>query len=120
MRRHAAGVCIVSVGTGEAVNGMAVTAATSFSMEPPSMLVCINETASIADDLREGVAFALTLLGCGHETVATAFSTKPIGRPRFDHGRWRLTEGALHGSRTPPPTWLARPFAPSPMAPTEL
>ena len=35
MRRHAAGVCIISTGTGYEVNGMAVTAATSFSLAPP-------------------------------------------------------------------------------------
>ena len=95
MRRHAASVCIVSVGLGEAVNGMAVTAATSFSMDPPSMLVCVNEGASIAQDLQEGVAFSLTLLGRGHEDVASAFSRKPSGRTRFDHGRWRLQAGEL-------------------------
>ena len=95
MRRHAAGVCIISVGAGEAVNGMAVTAATSFSMDPPSMLVCVNENASLAQALREGDAFGLTLLGGGHEAIAAAFSRKPSGRPRFDHGRWRLEAGAL-------------------------
>ena len=95
MRRHAASVCIISIGAGEDVNGMAATAATSFSMEPPSMLVCINESASIAQHLQEGVAFGLTLLGCGQESVAAAFSRKPSGRPRFDHGRWRLELGKL-------------------------
>ncbi len=95
MRRHAASVCIVSVGAGEAVNGMAVTSATSFSMDPPSMLVCINESASIAQDLTEGVAFGLTLLGRGQEAIAAAFSRKPSGRSRFDNGRWRLRTGEL-------------------------
>ena len=95
MRRHAAGVCIVTVGSGEVVNGMAVTAATSFSMDPPSMLVCINEGASIAEALREGVPFGLTLLSRGHEPVAAAFSRKPSGRARFDHGLWRLEADAL-------------------------
>ena len=34
MRRHAAGVCVITLGTGEEVNGMAATAVTSFSMDP--------------------------------------------------------------------------------------
>ena len=59
------------------------------------MLVCVNESASIAQDLEEGVAFGLTLLGRGQEAVAAAFSRKPSGRPRFDHGRWRFEAGAL-------------------------
>ena len=95
MRRHTAGVCIISVGAGEVINGMAVTAATSFSMAPPSMLVCINESASIAQDLTEGAAFGLTLLGRGHDAVADAFSRKPSGRRRFDHGRWQLEANGL-------------------------
>lgn len=99
MRRHAAGVCIVSTGEGEDVNGMAVTSATSFSFDPPSVLVCVNETASIAARLGEGCVFGLTLLGRAHEAVAAAFSRKPSGRPRFDHGAWMLEAGE--------PPWLA-------------
>ena len=90
MRRHASGVCIVTAGSGEDVNGMAVTAATSFSMEPPSILVCINHSASISQALHQGRRFGLTILGSHHQDVAAAFSRKPSGRPRFENGRWRL------------------------------
>ena len=93
MRRHAAGVCIISIGEGDQVNGMAVTSATSFSFDPPSVLVCVNERASIATWLREECEFGLTVLGGRHEAVAAAFSRKPSGRPRFDHGAWRLEPG---------------------------
>ncbi len=95
MRRHAAGVCILSTGTGDAVNGMAVTAATSFSAEPPAMLVCVNQSASICAQLSLGTCFCLTLLGTQHAAVAQAFSRKPAGRPRFDHGGWLLEPGHL-------------------------
>ncbi len=93
MRRHASGVCIVTAGLGEDVNGMAVTAASSFTMEPPSILVCINRSASISESLGEGDRFGLTVLGNHHQDVAAAFSRKPSGRPRFDHGRWILRPG---------------------------
>lgn len=93
MRRHASGVCIVTTGCGDAVNGMAVTAATSFSMEPPSVLVCVNRSASISERLTEGARFGLTVLGRQHEAVAAAFSRKPSGRPRFDGAPWRLPSG---------------------------
>ena len=98
MRRHAAGVCVISVGAGEQVNGMAATAVASFSMAPAAMLVCVNEQASIAQALSEGVAFGLTLLGRQHESVAVAFSRKPSGRGRFSHPDWRLDPEA--------PPWL--------------
>ena len=92
MRRHVAGVCVISAGDGERLNGMAVTSATSFSMEPPAVLVCVNETASLAPELIEGARFGLTVLGRGHEEVAAAFGRKPGGRARFNHSDWRMPQ----------------------------
>lgn len=99
MRLHAASVCIISVGEGEAVNGMAATAVCSFSMEPPSLLICVNKSASISGELSTGTLFGVTLLGRQHERIAAAFSRKPSGRLRYKHGNWRLESGA--------PPWLA-------------
>ena len=98
MRRHAAGVCILTAGEGDTLNGMAVTSATSFSFDPPSILVCVNEAASIATELSLGARFGLTVLGQGHKDVAERFSRKPSGRARFAHPAWRLEK-----DRTP---WL--------------
>lgn len=92
MRRHAAGVCILTVGEGEAVNGMAATAVTSFSMDPPSLLACVNKEASIAQVLQPGTRFGVTVLGRRHEEVVARFSRKPTGRPRFDDDQWRFVE----------------------------
>ena len=99
MRLHVAGVCIISIGSGESANGMAATAVTSFSIEPPSMLICVNKAASISQDLREGERFGLTILGRHHEEVAAAFSRKPAGRARFRYDQWRLDADE--------PPWLA-------------
>ena len=92
MRRHAAGVCILTVGEGEAVNGMAATAVTSFSMDPPSLLACVNRQASIAQAMRPGARFGVTVLGRRHEEVVARFSRKPAGRARFDDDQWRFVE----------------------------
>ena len=88
MRRHAAGVCVITTGTGEEVNGIAATAVTSFSMDPPALLVCVNAAASLAQDLRVGARFGVTLLGRRHEEVVAAFSRKPSGRLRFVDEAW--------------------------------
>ena len=95
MRLHAAGVCIISSGDGEAVNGMTSTTVTSFSMNPPSLLICVNESASIAQELSKGKLFGITILGRHHAAVAAAFSRKPSGRPRFDHGTWKFEESSV-------------------------
>jgi flavin reductase len=96
MRWHAANVCIVSAGEDETVNGMAITAATSFSMDPPSVMLCLNEAASLTADLALESRFGLAILGRGHEPVAAAFSRKPSGPSRFAHGDW------THGAGLPP------------------
>ena len=97
MRRHVAGVCLVSTGIGAAANGMAVTAATSFSFSPPSVLICINASASVSPLLRLDAVFTLTVLGAHHRDVAEAFSRKPAGRARFRTGAWTLpTDGPPH------------------------
>jgi flavin reductase (DIM6/NTAB) family NADH-FMN oxidoreductase RutF len=52
----------------------------------------VNESASITEELSRGKIFGITLLGRHHENVAAAFSRKPSGRSRFDHGSWRFEE----------------------------
>lgn len=94
MRRHVAGVCIVSAGCGEEANGMAVTAATSFSLDPPSVLICINAAASVSAQLDPGARLTLTVLGADHREVAEAFSRRPAGRARFRTGAWTLPADA--------------------------
>jgi len=90
MRRHAASVCLVTVSGDNALNGMTITAATSFSMDPPAVLICINSSASIAPCLGLGQSFGLTLLAEDQEEIATAFARSPSGPGRFAHGDWAL------------------------------
>lgn len=94
MRRHAASVCIITIGQGENVNGMAATAVTSFSMDPPSLVVCVNSDASISRDLKPGARFGVTVLGRRHEDVVGRFSRKPTGRARFADDQWQFAEHA--------------------------
>lgn len=92
MRRHAAGVCIITCRAGDELNGMVVTSATSFSMDPPSVLVCLNQMTSLAPMVKVARVFGLTILGSGHEEVAARFSRKPSGAARFDQAVWRLDD----------------------------
>ncbi|OYX58036.1 MAG: hypothetical protein B7Y86_03210 [Brevundimonas subvibrioides] len=92
MRRHAGRVCIVTCRDGQDINGMAVTSATSCSMAPPSVLVCLNKTASLLPLIQSAGVFGLTVLAAHHEGIAAAFSRKPSGAARFAHGSW-TTDG---------------------------
>lgn len=94
MRLHVAGVCVITAGRGEAVNGMVATAVTSFSLDPPSILVCINYNASIAEQIMADRRFGVTLLGAHHADAANSMSRQQSGRERFDCGGWRFSTNA--------------------------
>jgi flavin reductase (DIM6/NTAB) family NADH-FMN oxidoreductase RutF len=89
MRRLAATVTIISTTdkTG-ARHGMAATAVSSVSMDPPSLLVCINHSASIHGPLTTGKYFCVNVLTTEHEDLVSAFSGRLQGSDRFSVGRW--------------------------------
>lgn len=89
MRRMGATVTLVTTSHGDARFGMTATAVTSVSAEPPSLLVCINDTASIRMPLAMRGAFCVNLLGEGHENLCRAFSGGRAGEERFEVGEWR-------------------------------
>lgn len=73
-------------------HGMAVTSAGSLSMEPPSMLVAVNRTASIHPVIFASGAFTLNLLGEAHTGLLERFSRSEFRDQRFTSGDW--TDGA--------------------------
>lgn len=90
MRRLASTVTIV--GTADANGnryGTTATAVDSVSMNPPSLLVCINHAASIHAPLSGRGAFCVNVLTTEHERLVSAFSGRLTGEERFAVGDWR-------------------------------
>jgi flavin reductase len=81
-------VALIATGHGAARHAMLATAVTSVSMDPPSLLVCINRTASAHAALQARGAFSLGIIGSPHRNLAAAIAEAPSAR-RFDHGTWR-------------------------------
>lgn len=46
MRHLAGAVAVITTGAGEARTGFTATSVSSFSMEPPTLIVCLNRTSS--------------------------------------------------------------------------
>lgn len=88
MRRMAASVCLITQGAGEERNGMVATAVTSVSVDPPSLLVCINKNASINETLSIGVKFAVNVLSNSHCELAGPFQSSNSRHLRFKTGTW--------------------------------
>lgn len=88
MRRLASTVCIVTcVAKGER-HGMTATAVVSVSADPPTLLVCINQSASIHEHLLASPRFCVNLLQHEQSSVARAFSGFLKGEARFAVGSW--------------------------------
>ncbi|MEO5707462.1 MAG: flavin reductase family protein [Alteraurantiacibacter sp.] len=87
MRHVAATVYAVTTRHQGAPFGILATAVSSLSFDPPSLLVCVNRTASLHAPLQETELFALNVLGLGNRDVAEHFMN-PAAPDRFAVGEW--------------------------------
>ena len=89
MRRHAATVTIISTAeAGGRRHGMAATAVSSVTMDPPTLLICVNSSASIHAPLLARGQFCVNLLMTSHHELVPLFSGQKSGEERFDTGDW--------------------------------
>lgn len=97
MRRLASAVAVVAATRGDEWMGMAATSVSSLSMDPPSLLICVNRSASIHATLTTGTAFSVNILHESHEAISAAFGGGAKGAERFAAGDWRAcSEGIPH------------------------
>jgi flavin reductase (DIM6/NTAB) family NADH-FMN oxidoreductase RutF len=90
MREFAAGVSIIACGAGDGRSGCTVTALTSLSLAPPTLLICLSREAHTLKRLTETGSFSVNLLGARHRELADRFASRigERGAARFGVGRW--------------------------------
>ena len=88
MRRLASGVAIVVGQGGDAPVDMAATSITSLTMDPPAVLVCVNQTAGLHACLSPGCAISVNLLSRHQRDVSSAFGGAVAREDRFGVGQW--------------------------------
>lgn len=88
MASLASTVCVATAATGEMRHGRTVTAVTSLSATPPSLLVSITRGSDLAKAIAEEGRFSLNLLAEGQEAVGDAFAGKIAVADRFSVGQW--------------------------------
>ncbi len=88
MRRLATTIAIVTSGTGDDWAGMAATAVTSVTADPPTLLVAVNRNASISPVLVKDRRFCVNLLSQRHAGLVGIFSGQKKGMDRFATGGW--------------------------------
>src|SRR3546814_18320121 len=67
---------------------MAATAADALSMDPPSMIVSVNRSASLHAPLSAGANFCINVLSRQQEEISRACGGKLKGEERFALGKW--------------------------------
>ena len=95
MRRLAATVTIVTAGRDGRRFGIAATAVTSVTAAPPTLLVCINQSASIHDIIVDSGHYCVNILGTRHADLVVPFGGRVRGEARFGHGDWSLGDGGV-------------------------
>lgn len=93
MRRMAATVAILTTRFQHEYYGMTATAVNALSMDPPAILVAINQNASIHEPIARIGTFCVNLLGDNHSDLCAVFAGKLRGTERFAYGEWRNHRG---------------------------
>jgi flavin reductase (DIM6/NTAB) family NADH-FMN oxidoreductase RutF len=97
MRHLAGAVSIVTAGLGTERNGLTATSVVSLSADPPTMLVCVNRSASAWPLLVRHGHFGVNVLAASQQPIADRFAGRngEKGAARFEGARWiQLASGA--------------------------
>jgi flavin reductase len=94
MRTLASAVSIVSTISDNRRFGMTATAVCSLSMQPPTLLVCINQSSSLHLPLLSAGRFCINILHAEQDELARTFSRRDVG-DRFAHGKWKVDDSGV-------------------------
>jgi flavin reductase (DIM6/NTAB) family NADH-FMN oxidoreductase RutF len=85
-------VFVLAAENGDQRHAMTVSSVFSVSLEPMSMAVSVNKSASLYDLLKEESKFSLNLLTTDQIDIAEICSGAEEGQIRFNHPDWNLEE----------------------------
>jgi flavin reductase len=89
MRLLAGGVCIVAASNSGEWHGLTMTAVCSLTMDPPSLIACVNRDAGAHRVMSATRRVSVNVLSRDQRDLAELFSSADIKGPeRFDERRW--------------------------------
>ena len=89
MQLWASGVTVVTTYSEKlGIQGMTVTAFSSVSVNPPQVLVCINESADTGTGIQESQCFAVNVLSSAQQDVSNQFAGGSSQKQRFENTPW--------------------------------
>ncbi len=91
LRRYAKAVTVITAQDGDRRYAMSATAVCEVSFDPPTMLICVNRSASIHSALRVDAPFCLNILNEAQEQISRSCGGEASGEDRFSSGIWEVT-----------------------------
>lgn len=84
-------VAVITAGEGERRRGLTATAVCSVSVQPPTMLVCVNRFGEAHKAIADAGSFCVNLLSEADQPVADAFAGRSgkQGAAKFDDAGWK-------------------------------
>lgn len=89
LQHWASGVTVVTTKTDlYGIQGMTATSFASVSIDPPQILVCINDSAVPMEGIKEGRCFAVNILNSDQEDISNQFAGGLTQEQRFEKVSW--------------------------------
>ena len=93
LRRLASAVAVVTCRDGATRHAMTATAVNAMSMQPPSMIVCVNRASAFHAAISHADSFAINILHRSQERISTGCGGRLRGEDRFGFGGWSEESG---------------------------
>lgn len=99
MRCVVGGVAVITAGVGEERTGLTATSAVSLSMDPPTMLICVNRTSSTYPVIQRRRHFCVNIVHAGQAAVASRFAGAggAKGTARYEEADWTTMGSGASG-----------------------
>jgi len=88
LRGLAKAVTVISCRHGSTRYAMTATAVNELSLDPPSMIICVNKSASLYAVLADGAHFCINVLRASQAEISALCSGEARGEARFSIGSW--------------------------------
>ena len=93
MRFLAASVSVISArGSSGKLHAMTASSVTSLTIEPPAILVCVNNEASIHDALVKDANLCISILKKTQQEISNICSLKELEPNRFNNDFWDTSD----------------------------
>jgi flavin reductase (DIM6/NTAB) family NADH-FMN oxidoreductase RutF len=93
LRRLASSVAVITCHDGRTRHAMTATAVNAMSMQPPSMIVCVNRAAAFHAAISEAASFAINVLHRNQVDISMGCGGRVRGEERFGFGAWGEDSG---------------------------